>query len=193
MARRYPHQLSGGMRQRVVIAIAIANEPQLLIADEPTTALDVTVQAQILELLTTVRERSSAAMILITHDLGVVAGVADRVLVMYAGRAAEIGGVDEVFAEPGMPYTAGLLASLPSLEHRSERLPAIPGTPPTGLAYGAGLRLRAALPARRRAVRRPAGPDGHRCRARRGVSLRRARRRAARPRLRSSSRCARSA
>ncbi len=138
MAKRYPHQLSGGMRQRVVIAIAIANEPKLLIADEPTTALDVTVQAQILELLTTVRERSSAAMILITHDLGVVAGVADRVLVMYAGRAAEIGGVDEVFAEPGMPYTAGLLASLPSLNHRSERLPAIPGTPPTGLAYGPG-------------------------------------------------------
>ena len=138
MARRYPHQLSGGMRQRVVIAIAIANEPQLLIADEPTTALDVTVQAQILELLTLVRERSSAAMILITHDLGVVAGVADRVLVMYAGRAAELGPVDDVFAEPGMPYTAGLLASLPSLNYRSERLPAIPGTPPTGLAYGQG-------------------------------------------------------
>jgi len=138
MAKRYPHQLSGGMRQRVVIAIAIANEPQLLIADEPTTALDVTVQAQILDLLASVRRQSSAAMLLITHDLGVVAGVADRVLVMYAGRAAEIGGVDEVFAEPGMPYTAGLLASLPSLEHRSERLPAIPGTPPTGFGYGPG-------------------------------------------------------
>jgi peptide/nickel transport system ATP-binding protein len=138
LARRYPHQLSGGMRQRVVIAIAIANEPQLLIADEPTTALDVTVQAQILDLLTSVRRQTSAAMILITHDLGVVAGVADRVLVMYAGRAAEVGGVDEVFAEPGMPYTAGLLASLPSLEHRSERLPAIPGTPPTGRGYGPG-------------------------------------------------------
>jgi peptide/nickel transport system ATP-binding protein len=138
MASRYPHQLSGGMRQRVVIAIAIANEPQLLIADEPTTALDVTVQAQILDLLTSVRRQTNAAMMLSTHDLGVVAGVADRVLVMYAGRAAEIGGVDEVFAEPGMPYTAGLLASLPSLDHRSERLPAIPGIPPTGLGYGAG-------------------------------------------------------
>jgi peptide/nickel transport system ATP-binding protein len=138
MASRYPHQLSGGMRQRVVIAIAIANEPELLIADEPTTALDVTVQAQILDLLTSVRQQSSAAMILITHDLGVVAGVADRVLVMYAGRAAEVGGVDDVFAAPGMPYTAGLLASLPSLHHRSERLPAIPGIPPTGLAYSLG-------------------------------------------------------
>ena len=138
MAKRYPHQLSGGMRQRVVIAIAIANEPQLLIADEPTTALDVTVQAQILDLLKSVREQSSAAMILISHDLGVVAGVADRVLVMYAGRTAELGGVDDVFAEPSMPYTAGLLASLPSLSHRSERLPAIPGTPPTGLRYGPG-------------------------------------------------------
>jgi peptide/nickel transport system ATP-binding protein len=138
LARHYPHQLSGGMRQRVVIAIAIANEPQLLIADEPTTALDVTVQAQILDLLKSVRQQTSAAMVLITHDLGVVAGVADRVLVMYAGRAAEIGGVDEVFAEPGMPYTAGLLASLPSLDHRSDRLPAIPGTPPTGLGYGLG-------------------------------------------------------
>jgi peptide/nickel transport system ATP-binding protein len=138
MATRYPHQLSGGMRQRVVIAIAIANEPRLLIADEPTTALDVTVQAQILDLLKAVRQQSSAAMILISHDLGVVAGVADRVLVMYAGRAAELGGVDDVFAAPAMPYTAGLLASLPSLAHRRERLPAIPGTPPTGLNYGPG-------------------------------------------------------
>jgi peptide/nickel transport system ATP-binding protein len=138
MARQYPHQLSGGMRQRVVIAIAIANEPRLLIADEPTTALDVTVQAQILDLLKAVRQQSSAAMILISHDLGVVAGVADRVLVMYAGRAAELGGVDDVFAAPAMPYTAGLLASLPSLIHRRERLPAIPGTPPTGLRYGPG-------------------------------------------------------
>ena len=138
MATRYPHQLSGGMRQRVVIAIAIANEPRLLIADEPTTALDVTVQAQILDLLKAVRQQSSAAMILISHDLGVVAGVADRVLVMYAGRAAELGGVDDVFAAPSMPYTAGLLASLPSLGHRRERLPAIPGTPPTGLRYGPG-------------------------------------------------------
>jgi peptide/nickel transport system ATP-binding protein len=138
MARQYPHQLSGGMRQRVVIAIAIANEPHLLIADEPTTALDVTVQAQILDLLRAVRQQSNAAMILISHDLGVVAGVADRVLVMYAGRTAELGAVDDIFAAPAMPYTAGLLASLPSLSHRRERLPAIPGTPPTGLRYGPG-------------------------------------------------------
>jgi peptide/nickel transport system ATP-binding protein len=138
LARRFPHELSGGMRQRVVIAMAIANEPELLIADEPTTALDVTVQAQILDLLKSVQHETRAAMILITHDLGVVAGVADRVLVMYAGKAVEIGGVDEVFAEPRMPYTAGLLASLPSLEQRRERLAAIPGLPPSGIGYGPG-------------------------------------------------------
>jgi peptide/nickel transport system ATP-binding protein len=138
IAGQFPHQLSGGMRQRVVIAIAIANEPELLIADEPTTALDVTVQAQILDLLASIRQQTHAAMILITHDLGVVAGVADRVLVMYAGRAAELGGVEQVFAGPAMPYTAGLLASLPSLQHRRDRLPAIPGTPPTGRGYGPG-------------------------------------------------------
>jgi peptide/nickel transport system ATP-binding protein len=138
LARRFPHELSGGMRQRVVIAMAIANEPELLIADEPTTALDVTVQAQILDLLKSVQHETRAAMILITHDLGVVAGVADRVLVMYAGKAVEIGGVDEVFAEPRMPYTAGLLASLPSLEQRRERLAAIRGLPPSGIGYGPG-------------------------------------------------------
>jgi glutathione transport system ATP-binding protein len=138
LARRYPHELSGGMRQRVVIAMAIANEPELLIADEPTTALDVTVQAQILDLLAAVRAETGAAMILISHDLGVVAGVADRVLVMYAGKAVEVGPVDDVFASPRMPYTAGLLASLPSLEGRRDRLSSIPGTPPSGIGYGPG-------------------------------------------------------
>jgi peptide/nickel transport system ATP-binding protein len=138
LARRYPHELSGGMRQRVVIAMAIANEPELLIADEPTTALDVTVQAQILDLLSTIRAETGAAMILISHDLGVVAGVADRVLVMYAGKAVEVGSVDDVFARPRMPYTAGLLASLPTLDQRRERLASIAGTPPSGIAYGPG-------------------------------------------------------
>jgi peptide/nickel transport system ATP-binding protein len=138
IARRYPHELSGGMRQRVVIAMAIANEPELLIADEPTTALDVTVQAQILDLLRTIRAETGAAMILISHDLGVVAGVADRVLVMYAGKAVEVGPVNDVFASPRMPYTAGLLASLPSLDGRRERLASIPGTPPSGIGYGPG-------------------------------------------------------
>ncbi len=138
LARRFPHELSGGMRQRVVIATAIANEPELLIADEPTTALDVTVQAQILDTLRSIRSETGAAMILISHDLGVVAGVADRVMVMYAGKAAEIGLVDDVFARPRMPYTAGLLASLPALDTRRDRLPSIPGTPPSGIGYGAG-------------------------------------------------------
>jgi glutathione transport system ATP-binding protein len=138
IARRFPHELSGGMRQRVVIAMAIANEPELLIADEPTTALDVTVQAQILDLLKSIQRETHAAMIMISHDLGVVAGIADRVLVMYAGKAVEVGGVEAVFAQPRMPYTAGLLASLPSLDHRKERLSAIRGLPPSGIGYGAG-------------------------------------------------------
>jgi peptide/nickel transport system ATP-binding protein len=138
LARRFPHELSGGMRQRVVIAIAIANDPELLIADEPTTALDVTVQAQILDMLGAIRRRTGAAMILISHDLGVVAGVADRVLVMYAGKAVEVGRVDDVFARPAMPYTAGLLASLPSLDQRTARLAFIKGIPPSGFGYGPG-------------------------------------------------------
>ena len=138
LARRFPHELSGGMRQRVVIAIAIANEPDLLIADEPTTALDVTVQAQILDTLRTIRTETGSAMILISHDLGVVAGVADRVLVMYAGKAVEIGAVDDVFRAPRMPYTIGLLASLPSIDERRGRLASIAGTPPSGMSYGTG-------------------------------------------------------
>jgi oligopeptide/dipeptide ABC transporter ATP-binding protein len=138
LARRYPHELSGGMRQRVVIAIAIANEPDLLIADEPTTALDVTVQAQILDTLRSIRNKTKSAMILISHDLGVVAGVADRVLVMYAGKAVEVGEVEDIFRTPQMPYTIGLLASLPSIDERRGRLASIPGTPPSGTGYGRG-------------------------------------------------------
>ncbi|HEY9474040.1 MAG TPA: ABC transporter ATP-binding protein, partial [Mycobacteriales bacterium] len=116
----YPHEFSGGMRQRVVIAIAIANQPDVIIADEPTTALDVTIQAQILEVLKKAQEETGAATILITHDLGVVAGFADRVLVMYAGRAVETGGVDDIYYRPRMPYTLGLLGWLPRLD-ASER------------------------------------------------------------------------
>lgn len=128
----YPHELSGGMRQRVVIAIAMANEPDVIIADEPTTALDVTVAAQVLEALETARTRSGAAMVLITHDLGVIAGHADQVGVMYAGRLVEYGGVEEVFHRPRMPYTIGLLGGLPRVDQpRGHRLTPIPGSPPS--------------------------------------------------------------
>jgi peptide/nickel transport system ATP-binding protein len=130
-ANEYPHQLSGGMRQRVVIAIAMANQPKVIIADEPTTALDVTVQAQILESLQTAKKETGAAMVLITHDLGVIAGQADRVQVMYAGKAVEAGTVDEIFYTPRMPYTLGLLGSLPRLDQRTERLTPIAGSPPS--------------------------------------------------------------
>jgi peptide/nickel transport system ATP-binding protein len=134
-ADNYPHEFSGGMRQRVVIAMAIAAGPDVLLADEPTTALDVTVQAQVLEALATARRAAGAAMLLITHDLGVVAGQADRVVVMYAGRAVEAGTVDDVFARPGMPYTLGLLGSTPRLDvARPERLTPIAGTPPSATA-----------------------------------------------------------
>ncbi len=132
-ARSYPHELSGGMRQRVVIAIAIANDPEVIIADEPTTALDVTVQAQILEALHTAKVETGAAMLLITHDLGVIAGQADRVLVMYAGKVVEAGTVEEIFYAPRMPYTLGLLGSLPRLDVRTERLYPISGTPPSAI------------------------------------------------------------
>jgi peptide/nickel transport system ATP-binding protein len=138
IAHRYPHELSGGMRQRVVIAMAIANSPELIIADEPTTALDVTVQALILETLRDIRDQTGAALILISHDLGVVADIAERVMVMYAGKAVEIGSAAEVFADPRVPYTSGLLASLPPVGKRTERLAAIPGIPPTGIGYGSG-------------------------------------------------------
>ncbi|MBB5084713.1 oligopeptide/dipeptide ABC transporter ATP-binding protein [Nonomuraea endophytica] len=132
-ARDYPHEFSGGMRQRVVIATAMANDPDVIIADEPTTALDVTVQAQVLRALETARAATGAAMVLITHDLGVVAGTADRVLVMYAGRPVELGQVDAIYYEPRMPYTLGLIGSLPRLDdaRRGERLVPITGSPPS--------------------------------------------------------------
>ncbi|MFS1515580.1 ABC transporter ATP-binding protein [Bacillus sp. SCS-151] len=126
----YPHQFSGGMRQRVVIAIALSSRPKLLICDEPTTALDVTIQAQILELLKDLQEKMDMAVIFITHDLGVVANVADRVAVMYAGQIVETGTVDEIFYSPEHPYTWGLLGSMPSLEGSEDELYAIPGSPP---------------------------------------------------------------
>ena len=130
--RQYPHELSGGMRQRVVIAIAMANDPDVIIADEPTTALDVTVQAQVLDALQSARRETGAALVLITHDLGVVAGQVERVAVMYGGRIVESGPVEEVFYRPRMPYALGLLGSLPRLdEERAERLTPIRGTPPS--------------------------------------------------------------
>ena len=138
-ARSFPHELSGGERQRVVIAIAIANDPDLIICDEPTTALDVTVQAQILEVLKTARDVTGAAVLIITHDLGVVAEFADRALVMYAGRAVETAGVRELYADRRMPYTAGLLGSVPRLDApRGERLVPIPGAPPSLVTLPAG-------------------------------------------------------
>jgi oligopeptide transport system ATP-binding protein len=127
---QYPHQFSGGMRQRVVIAIALACNPKVLIADEPTTALDVTIQAQILELMKDLQNKIDTSIIFITHDLGVVANVADRVAVMYGGKIVEIGTVDEVFYNPQHPYTWGLISSMPSLDAKEEELYAIPGTPP---------------------------------------------------------------
>jgi peptide/nickel transport system ATP-binding protein len=131
-ARRFPHEFSGGMRQRVVIAIAMANDPDVIIADEPTTALDVTIQAQVLEALRAAREQTGASMILITHDLGVVAGMADRVMVMYAGKPVETAPVDEIFFGSRMPYTLGLLGSLPRLDvDSSAPLRPIPGAPPS--------------------------------------------------------------
>lgn len=141
---QHPHEFSGGMRQRVMIAMSIANEPALLIADEPTTALDVTVQAQILEVLREVQRRTGATLLLITHDLGVVAGTADRVIVMYAGGVVESADVDPLFHATAHPYTAGLLASLPRLDRRSSRdarLYQIPGQPPMPTRLPPGCRF----------------------------------------------------
>ncbi len=135
----YPHEFSGGMRQRAVIAIAMANDPEVILADEPTTALDVTVQAQVLASLKTALTETGAALLLITHDLGVIAGLADRVLVMYAGRPVETGTVEDIFYRPSMPYTLGLLGSLPRLDgDGSERLRQIPGAPPSMLGDRTG-------------------------------------------------------
>ena len=130
IARRFPHECSGGMRQRIMIAMALLCRPKLLIADEPTTALDVTVQAQMLELFTSLTKEFGTALIMITHDLGVVAGLADKMMVMYAGRAVEKGTVDELFYDPRHPYTLGLLTSTPHVEERSRRLNPITGSPP---------------------------------------------------------------
>ena len=126
----YPHEFSGGMRQRVMIAMSLLLSPEILIADEPTTALDVTIQRQILALVAKERKRRKMSMLWITHDLGVVANLVDRVIVMYAGRIVEIGTVDEIFESPKHPYTAGLLASLPAADNSREKLASIPGVPP---------------------------------------------------------------
>jgi len=135
----YPHEFSGGMRQRAVIAIAMANSPRVMLADEPTTALDVTVQAQVMQSLQSALEATKAALILVTHDLGVVAGVANRVIVMYAGRVVEFADVDDLFYRPSMPYTHGLLGSIPShTTDSTERLSQIPGSPPTMINHTGG-------------------------------------------------------
>ncbi|GAA4819103.1 ABC transporter ATP-binding protein [Actinomycetospora corticicola] len=130
-AKQYPHEFSGGMRQRAMIAMAMVNKPRLIIADEPTTALDVTVQAQVLEVLDQARVESGASLVLVSHDLGVVAGTADRVQVMYGGTIVETGPTEEVFDRPRMPYTVGLLSSLPALDQIGGRLHPIPGAPPS--------------------------------------------------------------
>ncbi|MFQ3544313.1 ABC transporter ATP-binding protein [Halobacillus rhizosphaerae] len=128
--KQYPHELSGGMRQRVMIAIALACNPALLIADEPTTALDVTIQAQILDLIDDLKAELGMGVVMVTHDMGVVAEVADRVMVMYAGNVVETGTVEEIFSNPQHPYTQGLLASVPNVDDASQKLEAIPGSLP---------------------------------------------------------------
>jgi peptide/nickel transport system ATP-binding protein/oligopeptide transport system ATP-binding protein len=140
-ARDYPHQFSGGMRQRAMIAMGLTTTPKVLIADEPTTALDVTIQAQILELLAGLRRRLGMAMLIITHDLGVIAEVADDVVVMYAGRIVESGPVAALFADPQHPYTIGLLGSIPRLDVDRERLSTIEGTVPGADRLPAGCRF----------------------------------------------------
>jgi len=142
----YPHQFSGGMRQRVMIAMALVNDPDLLIADEPTTALDVTTQAQILNLMSKLQADFGSAIIMITHDLGVIAEIADEVVVMYAARVAEQAPIDNLFRRPHHPYTWGLLGSLPRLDTDVERLTQIPGQPPSLLRPPAGCRFHPRCP-----------------------------------------------
>jgi peptide/nickel transport system ATP-binding protein len=145
--RSYPHEFSGGMRQRVVIAMALSCSPRLIIADEPTTALDVTIQAQILRQLKQLRDETGSAVIMVTHDLGVVADIADRVVVMYGGRVVEQGKLDEIFYDPQHPYTWGLLGSIARVDReRPKRLPAIPGTPPSLLDPPQGCHFRPRCP-----------------------------------------------
>ena len=143
----YPHELSGGMRQRVMIAMALSCDPSILIADEPTTALDVTIQAQILDRIKELRDRTDTAVIMVTHDLGVVADIADRIVVMYGGRIVEQGTLDEIFYDPQHPYTWGLLGSIPRLDReRSRRLPSIAGSPPSLIKPPQGCHFRARCP-----------------------------------------------
>jgi peptide/nickel transport system ATP-binding protein/oligopeptide transport system ATP-binding protein len=145
--RHYPHEFSGGMRQRVMIAMALSCSPKLLIADEPTTALDVTIQAQILDELRQLRSETGAGIILVTHDLGVVADIADRIVVMYAGRIVEQGTLDEIFYDPQHPYTWGLLGSITRVDRdRAQRLPAIPGQPPSLVKPPQGCHFRPRCP-----------------------------------------------
>ena len=161
--RAYPHELSGGMRQRAMIAMALANDPELVIADEPTTALDVTIQAQILALIAGLQRDTGAAVILITHDLGVVAEVADDVAVMYAGRAVETGPVADIFDDPQHPYTIGLMGSMPALGRRAGRLATIPGAVPLPADMPPGCRFATRCPfadARCAAERPPLGAVG---------------------------------
>src|SRR5436305_13714624 len=139
----YPHEFSGGMRQRAMIAMALANNPDILIADEPTTALDVTIQAQILELIDRLKDEFNSAVILITHDLGVVADIADRIAVMYAGRIVEFGDKRDLFYDPQHPYTWGLLGSIPRLDRpKQERLHSIEGMPPSLITLPQGCKFR---------------------------------------------------
>ncbi len=162
----YPHKLSGGMRQRVMIAMALSCEPQLLIADEPTTALDVTIQAQVLDLMRTLREETGAAIVLITHDLGVIAELADDVVVMYSGKIVERASVSRLFAHPHHPYTIGLLGSIPKLHLEQTRLNAIEGQVPTPMTVLAGCRFAPRCPFAQQQCRDEAPPlrdlgDGH--------------------------------
>ena len=152
-ANDYPHQFSGGMSQRVMVAMAVALDPDILIADEPTTALDVTIQAQVMQLLAEVQTETGMGIILITHDLGVVAKVADRVATMYAGKFVETGSIYEVYAKPAHPYTVGLMNSIPQIEHTRDKLEIIPGTPPipTDIPPGCAFHPRCTL-ARERCV-----------------------------------------
>ncbi|MCZ3383128.1 MULTISPECIES: ABC transporter ATP-binding protein [Kosakonia] len=161
--KAYPHQLSGGMRQRVMIAMALINKPRLLIADEPTTALDVTIQAQILALLNTLKAETGTAVLMITHDLGVVAEVAQQVAVMYAGQVVEQGSVEAIFADPQHPYTIGLMGSIPSLGARKGQLSTIPGAVPLPEAMPQGCRFATRCPfaqARCQQQKPPLTPQG---------------------------------